>query len=273
MIYLHEKIAEQVKGWREAGYPHDIYPAISEILDYAREDDGNRRFLRTAQLQALETYWYLRLVLNTPAIPQLYEQLFSKTSDRLHAMGISAKLFEEADFNLDNLIQKILIDNHFVRVHKLESLRETFTLNYSSYILALAMGAGKTILMGTIAATEFAMAQEYPAEDSPFVKNALIFAPGKTIIESLREIADIPFDKILPPRMYGPFSATLNLNFTRDGDPEISGVIDGSLWNLIITNTEKIRIQKSTGRKNGLSQIDWMKKDQDHEAKISTPLL
>ena len=35
MTYLHEKIAEQVKGWREAGYPHDIYPAISEILDVA----------------------------------------------------------------------------------------------------------------------------------------------------------------------------------------------------------------------------------------------
>src|SRR5690606_11366901 len=115
----------------------------------------------------------------------------------------------------------------FVRKHHLESLRETFALRYPSYILALAMGAGKTILMGTIAATEFAMAQEYVAEDSPFVKNALIFAPGKTIIESLRELADVPYDQILPPRMYGPFAATLKLTFTRDGEKELP-VVRGS---------------------------------------------
>jgi hypothetical protein len=44
----------------------------------------------------------------------------------------------------------------------LEALRETLTLAYPSYILALAMGAGKTALIGAIFATEFAMAQEYP---------------------------------------------------------------------------------------------------------------
>ena len=46
-------------------------------------------------------------------------------------------------------------------------MRETLTLDYPSYILALAMGAGKTILIGAICATEFAMALEYP--DGPFV--------------------------------------------------------------------------------------------------------
>ena len=110
------------------------------------------------------------------------------------------------------------------------------------------MGAGKTILIGSIVATEFAMAQEYL--DGPFVKNALIFAPGKTIIESLREISDIPFDKIIPPRFYKQFAASLRLTFTRDGDKELSGVIDGSEFNLIVTNTEKIRIQKPTSRGN-----------------------
>jgi hypothetical protein len=50
------------------------------------------------------------------------------------------------------------------------------------------MGAGKTALIGAVFATEFAMAMEYP--DGPFVENALVFAPGKTIIESLRELAE-----------------------------------------------------------------------------------
>ena len=39
-------------------------------------------------------------------------------------------------------------------------------------------------VIGAIVATEFAMASEYP--ESRFVENALVFAPGKTPIESLR---------------------------------------------------------------------------------------
>ena len=264
-LYLYQALDQKVSEWRSNGYPHDTYPAIAEILDHARLDDGSLRFLRSAQYQALETYWYLRLVLDTPTIPALYEQLFPKTAERLQAMGISPTLFQEADYDLDALIDRVANDNTFVRKHRLESLRETFALQYPSYILALAMGAGKTILMGTIAATEFAMAQEYPEADSPFVKNALIFAPGKTIIESLRELADIPFDQILPPRLYGPFAATLKLTFTRDGEKELP-VVRGSEWNLVVTNTEKIRIQKPNKRKANKAQLALHLDSRDEQA-------
>lgn len=175
-------------------------------------------------------------------------------------MGISDQLFGEADYDYEALIERIKTDNAVVRANRLESLRETLTLDYPSYILALAMGAGKTILMGTIVATEFAMAQEYP--DGPFVQNALIFAPGKTIIESLREIADIPFARVLPPRMYGPFASTLKLTFTRDGDKDLP-VVWGSSWNVVVTNTEKIRIQRNTARRKQ-AQMDWLYQQEEH---------
>lgn len=93
MTYLYQALERSVAKWRDAGYPHEQYPAIGEILDYARLEDGSFRYLRKAQLQALETYWYLRLVLGAPAIPALYEQVFPKVRDRIRAMGISAKLF------------------------------------------------------------------------------------------------------------------------------------------------------------------------------------
>jgi type III restriction enzyme len=95
-----------------------------------------------------------------------------------------------ADEGLDAFLARLKMDDALVRRHKLESLRETFVLGYPSYILALAMGAGKTILMGAIVASEFAMAMEEP--DGPFVQNALIFAPGKTILGALRELAEVP---------------------------------------------------------------------------------
>ncbi len=250
MSFLYQTLSERVDAWRSQNYPCDDYPAIQEILEYATEDTqtGQLRYLRRAQLRALETYWYLRLVLGTPKTPQLYELLFEDLPDRLDAMGVNEKLFKEAKYNYTALIKRVQEDNQFVRDNKLESLRETLSLDYASYILALAMGAGKTILMGSIVATEFAMAMEYP--DGPFVQNALIFAPGKTILSALRELADVPYERLLPPRMHKSFAASLKLTFTRDGDKQIP-IVWGSNFNVIVTNTEKIRIQKPNTRGQG----------------------
>ena len=252
MSYLYQALAERVATWRAENYPCDNYPAIREILEFATEDGeaGQLRYLRRAQFRALETYWYLRLVLETPRIPEVYAKLFPKPKDRREAMGLTHPDIVSfiADEGLESCLERVRSDNAFVRQHALESLRESLTLDYASYILALAMGAGKTILMGSIVATEFAMAMEYP--DGPFVQNALIFAPGKTILSALRELSDVPYDKLLPPRMHKLFAASLKLTFTRDGDKQIP-IVWGSSFNVIVTNTEKIRIQKPNVRSNG----------------------
>ncbi len=252
MSYLYQALTHRVDAWRAANYPCDEFPAIREILEFATEDGeaGQLRYLRRAQFRALETYWYLRLVLKTPRIPELYAELFPKSKDRREAMGLTHPDIVSfiADEGLESCLERVKTDNTFVRQYALESLRESLTLDYASYILALAMGAGKTILMGSIVATEFAMAMEYP--DGPFVQNALIFAPGKTILSALRELSDVPYEKLLPPRMYKSFAASLKLTFTRDGDKQIP-IVWGSTFNVIVTNTEKIRIQKPNVRSNG----------------------
>jgi hypothetical protein len=252
MTLLFQALSKRVDDWRAENYSCANYPAIREILEFAIEDleTSQLRYLRRAQFRALETYWYLRLVMNTPKVPDLYAELFATKSERRAAMGLTSKELTEliADTSLEEVLDRLRTDNALVKQHGLESLRETFALDYPSYILALAMGAGKTILMGSIVATEFALAMEYP--DGPFVQNALIFAPGKTILSALRELADIPFERVLPPRLHKPFAASLKLTFTRDGDKQIP-ITWGSSFNVIVTNTEKIRIQKPTARGNG----------------------
>ena len=262
MQHLYQKLVERVTQWRQARYPCEEYPAIAEILEFQIEaETGSRRFLRQAQLRALETYWYLRLVEKTPHIFDLYARLYETVSQRLEACGLNHSEIKTfvMDRGIDALWDRVRTDDRFVSDFDLETLRETVTLEYPSYIFALAMGAGKTILIGAIVATEFAMAIEYarslfnPSE-SPFVQNALVFAPGTTIIESLRELADIPYDRILPLRLCKPFLTNLKLTFTRDGDPDVP-VIRGSVFNVIVTNTEKIRIQKSAIRKSDLGTL------------------
>jgi hypothetical protein len=250
--HLHHRLATAVTLWRENGYATDGYPALSEILEWASGADGvNVRYLRTPQLRALETYWYLRLVRHTPKVLDLYHYLFSGNTELLKAIGLGhASILERVvDEGLEAVLERVRTDDEFVRTFHLESVRETLTLSYPSYILALAMGAGKTVLIGAIVATEFAMALEYP--NGPFVQNALVFAPGKTILESLRELLSMPYAAVLPPRLHKSFAASVKLTFTRDGEKDVP-VVRGSLFNVVVTNTEKIRIQKETIRKSDI---------------------
>ncbi len=267
MDALFKSLREKVTAWRSSAFECPAYPAIAEILEFQVQQETNAaRFLRQAQVRALETYWYLRMVEDTPHVLELYGKLFPKKADLIKALGVPQPAFEACDFELDDLLGRIRGDDDFVRDFQLESLRETLTLDYPSYILALAMGAGKTILMGAIIASEFAMALEYPA--GPFVQNALVFAPGKTILESLRELAATPYDKLLPPRMYKPFAASVKLTFTRDGEKDIP-VIRGSSFNVVVTNTEKIRIQKETIRKSDLGGVFSGQREEEARTEVA----
>jgi hypothetical protein len=229
-------------------------------------DQGELRFLRKPQVASLEAYWYLRLVENTPHIFDLYARLYPSPTDLLKVLAADHP--DLLSFALNNglpaLWDRVKTDDEFARRYQLEALRETLTLDYPSYILALAMGAGKTILIGAIIATEFGMALEYPGGD--FVQNALVFAPGKTIIEALRPLADIPYDRILPGYLYQRFAPNVKLTFTRDGDPDIP-VQQGSALNIVVTNTEKIRIHKEAIRKQDLGVMRLISPDQEEAAK------
>jgi hypothetical protein len=269
MLQLFQRIGAATDAWREAGYPCPEHPAVAEVLEWSRDAEaGFLRYLRAPQLRALETYWYLRLVAGTPQVFDLYRREYPKHSELLAALGLQQPEIREyaLDEGLEALWNRIRNDDAFVKGFRLEALRETLTLGYPSYILALAMGAGKTVLIGAILATEFALAIEYP--DGPFVHNALVFAPGKTIIESLRELAQVPYEKILPPRLHKPFAASVKLTFTRDGEKTIP-VVAGSSFNVVVTNTEKIRIQKETIRKSDVGSLLPLMREDEARAEVA----
>ena len=267
-MYIYERLASKVSDWRASNYAHPHYPAIAEILEWCANPETAEFRLRLPQIRALETYWYLRLVENTPHILSLYETLYTSTSERMAALGLDHPDLHHLalDHGYQGLLESLCTDDELVKRFKLEALRESLTLEYPSYILALAMGAGKTVLIGAIYASEFALAQEYP--DERFVQNALVFAPGKTIIESLRELAEMRYNAILPPRLYKWFAASVKLTFTRDGDPTIP-IIPGSLYNVVVTNTEKIRIQKENIRKSDLGPLFSKRQEDEARAEVA----
>ncbi|MYF54265.1 restriction endonuclease subunit R, partial [Candidatus Poribacteria bacterium] len=246
MQQLYEKLRNDAEQWRKEGYPCQEYPLIGEILRWQFEGDteerGPLKFLREPQFQSLEVYWYLRLVLKTPKIVDLNKNYYGDdVSLFCNSFGIS--LSEETlEFvtSIDQVIDKVKNDTDYVKKHDLDTAHEAVKLDYPSYIFALAMGSGKTILIATIIATEFAMSLRY--SDAKFMKNALVFAPGTTIIESLREISKVPYDEILPPGLYQEFKANLKFEYPQSKAKDLATQYE-STYNLIVTNTEKIRLQ------------------------------
>src|SRR3989338_8221597 len=270
IMILHESLRIKVTQWRNASY-QSPYPSLSEILEWQKINGKTAsfslRYLRQPQLEALETYWYLRAVMKTPHIFDLYKKWFTDGSELLTALGVPTNHTEVTRIALrggtDTVLEAIRTNDNFVRQLGLNTAREMMRLNYPSYILALAMGAGKTVLIGTIIATEFALALEHP-EDG-FIKNALVFAPGKTILGALKELSDVPYERILPPRLYKQFISTVRFTYTRDGEKHLP-IIPRSAFNIVVTNTEKIRITRQSITRGQLGGI-FGTKIQEEDAK------
>src|SRR5207244_9612937 len=96
----------------------------------------------------------------------------------------------------------------------------------------------------------------------------LVFAPGKTILESLRELSAIPYEKVLPPRLHKAFAASVKLTFTRDGEKDVP-VIRRSSFNVVVTNTEKIRIQKESIRKSDIGRFFALERADEQRAEVA----
>lgn len=80
MQHLYEKLREDTLNWRKEGYPCQDYPLIGEVLRHQFEGEAGDRvhlkYLREPQFQSLELYWYIRLVLDTPHIVDLYRHYY-----------------------------------------------------------------------------------------------------------------------------------------------------------------------------------------------------
>ena len=259
MPILYEDLKQSALEWRQSGYACDGYPMIGEILAYQmerREDILTPKFLREPQLLALEVYWYIRLILQTPHVIDLYKHYYAKNkkdfSDALK-IPLSRDAWEWA--SIDKVIEKVKTDLNWVKKERIQALHEATILPYPSYILALTMGAGKTALIGAIIATEFAMSLHYPQGN--FMKNALVFAPGTTIIESLREISGLPYEKILPPNLNRDFAANLKIEYP--GSRKNIQAQERSSYNLIVSNTEKISLRAR--RRSNQTETDYREKE------------
>lgn len=212
--------------WRE------YKPLTRGILSRADYTDASA-FLRKPQYEAFEMYVFLKEFLNTPKLGELFENWCdNKGNFRYDRTPV---LQSERQYKLFQYQDAESIKPSVAQLKKLQQ-------DYANYIFALTMGTGKTILMAVCIFYEFLLANKYP-QDELYCHNALVLAPDTTVRESLREIITFDKSKVFAPSYAKILDTKLRFHFL-DGDGISLNTLDGSDFNIIIANSQKIILKR-----------------------------
>ena len=201
-----------------------------KFLSYNDKDENKNAFLRKPQFEALEMYVFIKEFMNNAQVYELFDDWRNKRN-----CFSEASYYSNGQLRLGDALTEKQTDVLFKQMKK-------YRESYPNYIYALTMGLGKTILMGTCIFYEFLLAKKYP-KDKRFCHNALVFAPDKTVLQSLREIMIFDKTKVVPPEYARVLDSNIKFHFL-DESGTVLHTIDDSDFNIIISNTQKIIIKK-----------------------------
>jgi hypothetical protein len=217
-----------------------------KFLAYNDSEENPGAFLRKPQFEALETYVFIKEFMNNAQVYQIFDDWRNRRDKfadasyyNVHKNG-QIGLFETGVTSDGS--QVYLPDEVAKQTDILFKQMKKYKEQYPNYIYALTMGLGKTILMATCIFYEFLLANKYP-KDKRFCHNALVFAPDKTVLQSLREIITFDKTKVVPPEYARVLDANIHFHFL-DESGMMLHTLDDSNFNIIISNTQKIIIKK-----------------------------
>jgi len=207
------------------------------FLDF-NDPSNSTSFLRQPQFEALEMYIFLKEYLDNAPIQDIFKAWMDCTGKFENRAEVQTDFF---DFQASERYQ-----------HIFERMRSNARA-YSNYIFALTMGTGKTILMATCIFYEFILANKFP-KDPKYCHNALVFAPDKTVLQSLREIQSFDMSRVVPPEYVNFLSTHIQFHFLDEAGVALS-VLDKSRFNLIVSNTQKIILKRQNKEKTAAERL------------------
>lgn len=208
-----------------------LLPETQNILRHIRRVE----WLRPPQVDALELYVYLKEVRGNPTTQQLYRDVLLGDIEGKSVLELTAEELEQAQ----------------AAKAQIEAIEKTLMgVDYPNAIYSLAMGTGKTVLVAAMIFYEFILSWKHPddwfdyAHHRPrFARNALVFCPDLTIIESLREIQELDRSRVMPGEYVNFLDANLKFHYLADPGAELT-VLPGSAYNVIVSNVQKIILRR-----------------------------
>ncbi len=200
-----------------------------KFLDFNDKRVNPNAYLRTPQFEALEIYVFIKEFMDNAQVYTIFDDWYNRRGD------FSERSYYSTE---DSNAQMTLFDDSAINHKEIFNYMRKSAAAYPNYIYALTMGLGKTILMATCIFYEFLLMNKYP-KDKRFCHNALVFAPDKTVLESLREIITFDKRKVVPAEYCHILDNNIKFHFLDESGTTLN-TIDGSEFNIIISNTQKI---------------------------------
>ncbi|MFV0283717.1 MAG: TnsA endonuclease N-terminal domain-containing protein [Castellaniella sp.] len=220
-----------------------------KYLDFNNPDGNPKSFLRQPQFEALETYVFLKEFLDNAKVEEVFKAWYERSGKfagrRFGSFrgtaGQEMFQFGESD-ELELTSYKALF----------EKMRKN-SRAYPNYIFALTMGTGKTILMATCIFYEFLLANKFP-KDERYCHNALVFAPDKTVLQSLKEIEAFDLTRVVPPEYVNFLTTHLRFHYLEEAGTSLD-TLDRSRFNIIVSNTQKIILKRKQKEKTSVDML------------------
>ena len=216
-----------------------------KFLDY-NEPDGSRAWhLRKPQYEALEMYVFLKEYLENAPVHRVFEDWYKRQGRfENREMGIAG-----AEEGQGSFFTPFDAKTYEAVFRQMKGARQP----YANYVFALTMGTGKTLLMATCIFYDFLLANKFPKEPK-YLHNALVFAPDTTVLESLREIDTFDRSLVVPPEYVNVLNSLLRIHVLDDAGMTLN-THDGSRFNLIISNTQKIILKRQGADKTAAETL------------------
>ena len=220
-----------------------------KFLDFNNPEKNPKAFLRQPQFEALETYVFLKEFLGNAKVEEIFKAWYERSGkfegrkfgSFLGTAGQEMFEFGEGD-ELELKSYKVLFDK----------MRKNSRV-YPNYIFALTMGTGKTILMATCIFYEFLLGNKFE-KDARYCHNALVFAPDKTVLHSLKEIESFDLTRVVPPEYVNFLTTHLRFHYLEEAGTSLD-TLDRSRFNIIVSNTQKIILKRQHKEKNSVDKL------------------
>ena len=206
---LHTIIQEKKNAWLQSDSC-----TIRDLVKYIR-DKGQ---LRDTQIEAIETYLFLKIQGQNKPLWQLFSEGFFANSTDLSKLNINQAARDFLTANKDAFalydfartkngnssllpeLEKLIIDKPTELDYATIIKSIFYNVTYADYLMSLPMGAGKTFLMAAFIYLDLYFADNEP-ENKTFAHNFLVLIPSglkSSIVPSLKTIENYDPSWVLP---------------------------------------------------------------------------
>src|ERR1035437_3397604 len=269
---------------------------VSDLVKYIR-DKGQ---LRDTQIEAIETYLFLKIQGENKPLWQLFSESFFTNGTDLSKLNINQaareyltvnkKAFALFDFartrngsgTLLPELEKLIIDKPSELDYDTIIKSIFYNVSYSDYLMSLPMGAGKTFLMAAFIYLDLYFADNEP-ENKSFAHNFLVLIPSglkSSIFPSLKTIENFDPSWVLPEPSASNLKRLLKFdildeqksakksNKARNPNAQkVNACLPNPFGQVFVVNAEKVILESFSFNSQTELELDEEEKDTSNDLK------